>query len=390
MHNWSEQDAYISLVPNSLPEETPPQTAGIVRRPHRGENSQRSQKEQPQAHTNSENSCDSEGEEELTLISNRFQSLEDMETEDILQHIEKRNSRRILWEELTWLSTQDVPWLVGRDFNVILHPNENQGGDLSRMGPMDDFNDMVSDTGLIDAGFEGEPFTWINKRIWKRLDRVLYGKEWAKILNNTRVMHLPRRLSDHHPLFIHTVKTENKSRHHSESEYWKQKSSCKWLEADERNTKFFHSLMKKKRIRSTIHRIIEGNQEVTNSDQIRDSAARYFENLLSGNPNRHDRSNFPFQFSQLLLEAAHNICNIPEMEEIKNIVFSIDKDSVAGPDGFSSAFYQACWDFIAIDIQDAVRDFFCGTPMPRSFKATTIVLIPKVDSPQTWNDFRPI
>ncbi|KAL0453011.1 UNVERIFIED_CONTAM: hypothetical protein Slati_1279200 [Sesamum latifolium] len=78
------------------------------------------------------------------------------------------------------------------------------------------------------------------------------------------------------------------------------------------------------------------------------------------------------------------------MEEIKDIVFSIDKDSVAGPNVFSSAFYQACWDFIAIDIQEAIRDFFCGTPMPRNFKATTIVLIPKVDSPQTWNDFKPI
>ncbi|KAL0402601.1 UNVERIFIED_CONTAM: hypothetical protein Slati_4290000 [Sesamum latifolium] len=135
---------------------------------------------------------------------------------------------------------------------------------------------------------------------------------------------------------------------------------------------------------------MEENQEVTNSDQIRDSAARFFENLLSGNPNRYDNPDFPFQFSQLSEEAARNICSIPNMEEIKDIVFSIDKDSVAGPDGFSSAFYQACWDFIAIDIQDAIRDFFCGTPMPRSFKATTIVLIPKVDSPQTWNDFRPI
>ncbi|KAL0434258.1 UNVERIFIED_CONTAM: hypothetical protein Slati_2760100 [Sesamum latifolium] len=135
---------------------------------------------------------------------------------------------------------------------------------------------------------------------------------------------------------------------------------------------------------------MEGNQEITNPDQIRDSAARYFENLLLGNPNRHDSPDFPFQFSQLSDEAAHCICNIPEMEEIKDIVFSIDKDSVAGPDGFSSAFYQACWDFIAIDIQDAVRDFFCGTPMPRSFKATTIVLTPKEDSLQTWNDFRPI
>ncbi|KAL0290651.1 UNVERIFIED_CONTAM: hypothetical protein Sradi_7046000 [Sesamum radiatum] len=53
-------------------------------------------------------------------------------------------------------------------------------------------------------------------------------------------------------------------------------------------------------------------------------------------------------------------------------------------------FFQKCWDFIKNDIQEAVRDFFCGTPMPRSFKATTIVLIPKVESPQTWSDFRPI
>ncbi|KAL0319578.1 UNVERIFIED_CONTAM: hypothetical protein Sradi_5219300 [Sesamum radiatum] len=131
-----------------------------------------------------------------------------------------------------------------------------------------------------------------------------------------------------------------------ESEYWRQQSNCKWLEAEERNTKFFQSLVKKKWLKSIIYRIMKGNQEVTNLDQIRESAARYFENLLL--------------------------------------------DSVAGPDGFSSALYQTCWDFIAIDIQDTVRDFFCGTPMPRSFKATTVVLIPKVESPQTWNDFRPI
>ncbi|KAL0285570.1 UNVERIFIED_CONTAM: hypothetical protein Sangu_2773100 [Sesamum angustifolium] len=66
----------------------------------------------------------------------------------------------------------------------------------------------------------------------------------------------------------------------------------------------------------------------------------------------------------------------PQRRRLKK-VFSIDKDSVAGPDGFSLAFYQACWEFIAKDIHEAVRDFFCGTPMLRSFKTTTIVLIPK-------------
>ncbi|KAL0454964.1 UNVERIFIED_CONTAM: hypothetical protein Slati_0835600 [Sesamum latifolium] len=79
-----------------------------------------------------------------------------------------------------------------------------------RTGYVDDFNDMMGDTGLLDAGFEGEPFTWSNKRFWRRLDRVLYSKEWAETFNNTRVIHLPRRLSDHHPLHIVAAKTESR------------------------------------------------------------------------------------------------------------------------------------------------------------------------------------
>ncbi|KAK4384507.1 hypothetical protein Sango_3054000 [Sesamum angolense] len=81
---------------------------------------------------------------------------------------------------------------------------------MRRMGPSDDFNDMMIDTRLMDAGFEGDPYTWTNKRVWKRLDRVLYSKEWTDTYNSTRVQHLPRRLSDHHPLFITAAKTENR------------------------------------------------------------------------------------------------------------------------------------------------------------------------------------
>ncbi|KAL2237400.1 UNVERIFIED_CONTAM: hypothetical protein Sindi_0931700 [Sesamum indicum] len=345
-----------------------------------------------------------------------------------------RTPRRILWDELTRISHQTVPWLIGGDFNAILLPNENQGGDMRRIGSMDDFNDMMFDTGLIDAGFEGEPFTWTNNRVWRRLDRVLYSKEWTESFNTTRVLHLPRRLSDHHPLLINAANVEDKKpssfrfqnmwlKHHTfldtikqswclptegygmyklqqkiyrikvllklwnkdtfgnvfttveqakqnateaekrfdmdpseanlidlkrsnaalvhalilESEYWKQKSNCKWLEAGERNTKYFHSLVKKKRVKSTIHRIMEENQEVTIPDRIRESATAYFKNLLSCNPARNNAPEFPFQFPQVSEECTRIIGRLPTDEEIRDIVFSIDKDSIEGPDGFSSA-----------------------------------------------------
>ncbi|KAL0298802.1 UNVERIFIED_CONTAM: hypothetical protein Sradi_6540000 [Sesamum radiatum] len=333
-----------------------------------------------------------------------------------------RNSRRLLWEELTSISNRHDPWLVGGDFNVILHPNENQGGDMRRLGSIDDFNDMMIDTGLMDAGFEEDPFTWTNKRVWKRLDRVLYSKEWTDTYNSTRVQHLPRRLSDHHPLFITAVKTENRKaasfrfqniikellkrwntevfgnvfttveqakqeaeeaekkfdRDPSEanlialnkgnaalvhalsleSEYWRQKSNCKWLEDGERNTKYFHSLVKKKRLKSTIHRILKENQEISNPNQIKDSAARYFENLLSGTSTRNDTPDFSFQFSKLSQDELRSISNIPTQEEIKDIVFSIDKDSVAGPD-FFSVFSKSVG--ISSTMTSRRSGIFCGT-----------------------------
>ncbi|KAL0285322.1 UNVERIFIED_CONTAM: hypothetical protein Sradi_7176000 [Sesamum radiatum] len=65
-------------------------------------------------------------------------------------------------------------------------------------------------------------------------------------------------------------------------------------------------------------------------------------------------------------------------------------DSTAGPDGFSAHFFQNCWDIIGEDLYEAVLDFFSGSTPPKNFTTTTIVLIPKTETPSTWKDFRPI
>ncbi|KAL2248255.1 UNVERIFIED_CONTAM: hypothetical protein Sindi_2677800 [Sesamum indicum] len=175
-----------------------------------------------------------------------------------------------------------------------------------------------------------------------------------------------------------------------ESEFWRQKSNCKWLEAGERNTKFFHASVKKKRLKSRISRVMDNQQEITDSAQIKDSAVHFFESLLSDTSATSLPHDFPFQFPQIHQDVLSNLCQPPSHDDIKEVVFSINKDSVAGPDGFSSAFFQACWNTIAEDVHAAVMDFFRGTPMPRSFSATSIILIPKNDSPQSWSEFRPI
>lgn len=75
-----------------------------------------------------------------------------------------RNQRRQLWDELIGMANTLEPWMVGGDFNVILNSEEKQGGSTPRSGPMDDFGDMLMTCNLFDAGFEGTPYTWTNKR----------------------------------------------------------------------------------------------------------------------------------------------------------------------------------------------------------------------------------
>ncbi|KAL0288045.1 UNVERIFIED_CONTAM: hypothetical protein Sradi_7109000 [Sesamum radiatum] len=85
-HKESDRDTP-SMVPNSLSDEIPSKAVGQTKNFFRGETSrQRRPDNKPtKEHTPA---SESEGEEELTPVSNRFQSLEDMETDDISHLIE--------------------------------------------------------------------------------------------------------------------------------------------------------------------------------------------------------------------------------------------------------------------------------------------------------------
>ncbi|XP_027096008.1 uncharacterized protein [Coffea arabica] len=61
-----------------------------------------------------------------------------------------------------------------------------------------------------------------------------------------------------------------------------------------------------------------------------------------------------------------------------------------GPDGFTGKFFTFTWEVVAMDVYRAVVSFFCGIEIPRSITATSIVLLPKVEHPQDFTQFRPI
>lgn len=79
-----------------------------------------------------------------------------------------------------------MPWVIGGDFNEILHLSEKYGGSNICSSPMDQFRDIITQCGLVDFGYEGVPFTWTNNQafpatIQERLDRYVVTQSWKSI-----------------------------------------------------------------------------------------------------------------------------------------------------------------------------------------------------------------
>ncbi|KAL0455369.1 UNVERIFIED_CONTAM: hypothetical protein Slati_0876100 [Sesamum latifolium] len=76
--------------------------------------------------------------------------------------------------------------------------------------------------------------------------------------------------------------------------------------------------------------------------------------------------------------------------EIKQAFFDIEEDKAPGPDVYSTGFYKAAWPIIGDEIMKAVEEFFINGRLLKQVNATLLAFIPKVQSPVTVADFRPI
>ncbi|KAK6144270.1 hypothetical protein DH2020_021090 [Rehmannia glutinosa] len=245
---------------------------------------------------------------------------------------------------------------------------------------------MISDTGLIDVGFEGANMhTWTRNGLQERLDRVLINTKWGDIFKKSIVSHLARVVSDHshllflssvninkppaafrfmnmwarHPTFLSTIKeawigptgfTGLKNLHHKliraerlydstlstehlvalkqsiaelilatkiEEDFWHQKSSCKWIVEGERNIRYFHNLIKTKRIKSRIHSITENGHTLTSDAEIQKSCVQFFSSYLS-----NDTTCLPFDGHHLVPHLPNSVnlealCASPSADEVK-------------------------------------------------------------------------
>jgi len=187
------------------------------------------------------------------------------------------------------------------------------------------------------------------------------------------------------------VSNELNSAYLAEEEYWKQRSRLLWLSLGDRNTGFFHAATKNRR-RANAFSVIEDDDGTTvyQEDQIAKVIVSYFQSLFTTLAGQSEET-VNFALSPMVTADENDILiRSPSLTEIKDAVFSIHADKAPGPDGFSASFFHSNWESIGAEIVKEIQEVFLTDKLPAKINETHICLIPKVQSPKTVGEYRPI
>ncbi|GLT61710.1 hypothetical protein SLA2020_343970 [Shorea laevis] len=116
--------------------------------------------------------------------------------------------RNMLWQELFAMANIiQGPWMIIGDFNDVVDQSVKFGGNEISQTRAQDYLDCMNNCDMVDLGFIGNRFTWVNMRfssqlIKERLDRVWANIDWKLSFPNASLFHLPCTHSDHCPILL--------------------------------------------------------------------------------------------------------------------------------------------------------------------------------------------
>ncbi|KAL4289808.1 hypothetical protein GQ457_14G017730 [Hibiscus cannabinus] len=159
-----------------------------------------------------------------------------------------------------------------------------------------------------------------------------------------------------------------------EESLWFQRARSQWVEKGDRNTTFFHTAATIRRKRNTNRMLrLEDGRWCDDHDRLKLHAIGFFQNLFTSDHVQSHIWDLTSSFFQFSASDLRPLIASVSVEEIREVVFSMAPLKAPGVDGLHVAFFQKNW--------EVVRDSVCRT---------LLVLIPKVEKPDSITQFRPI
>eukprot|EP00253_Pinus_taeda_P019711 PITA_19711 len=233
--------------------------------------------------------------------------------------------------------------------------------------------------------------------------------EWAREKNkqdNTALVHIEAKilsLTDERGLGF--IIAEDKE-HLVELEFQKQKilkereetirlrSRATWLKAGDENTGFFHNYAKGRKVKNTIWSLPTPDGDVADTfPKLSQMGSSHFRNLYK-QPQAASIAeiiNIAGHFPKFVNEdEADHLFYPVSPEELESTIKWFQKDRSPGPDGWTIEFYIAFYELISNDLLRVIEECREMGTLYNAINSTFIALIPKLDPPSSFDDYRPI
>ncbi|XP_034674619.1 uncharacterized protein LOC117905870 [Vitis riparia] len=127
--------------------------------------------------------------------------------------------------------------------------------------------------------------------------------------------------------------------------HWRRLSREIGLREEDKNTSFFHRMASAYRRNNSLDIVKINGEWLSEEQKVRKGIANAFQQLLSKDTGwKADIGRL--QLDQISQQEVENL-EIPFSEtEVHSALMEMNRDKAPGPDGFTVAFWQSCWDFI--------------------------------------------
>ncbi|RVW18300.1 Transposon TX1 uncharacterized 149 kDa protein [Vitis vinifera] len=142
-----------------------------------------------------------------------------------------------------------------------------------------------------------------------------------------------------------------------EETHWRQSSRELWLREGDKNTGFFHRMANAHRRNNSMDKIKINGRWLEEEREVREGIVNAFQQLLSEDQSwKSDIEGL--QLKSLNHAEAEGLEQPFTEAEIHLALMGMNGDKAPGPDGFTVAFWQFCWEFVKEEIVDVFKEFY--------------------------------
>lgn len=170
----------------------------------------------------------------------------------------------------------------------------------------------------------------------------------------------------------------------------RQRARINWYFKGDKNTRFYHKIIQKRRCRNLIRKILWNGSFISEPNEVKSAFYFHFSNLFKKVKSPVELLLGSLETKALSESDSRWLDRELSIEEFDLALGKSSLDKSPGPDGLSAGFIKALWSSLRKSLFECFKSFSLTGVLPVGINSSFLALIPKVDQSSMVTDYRPI